>query len=80
MPTASIFATRSSAAARRSGRRAADHDGAGALRVSGGEMKGDRTTDGDTRKRDLAGDPDVIEQRIDIVGHRIEAKLTTHLL
>ena len=43
-------------------------------------MKGDRTTDGDTRKRYLAGDPDVIEQCCDIVGHRIDAKLAAHLL
>jgi hypothetical protein len=43
-------------------------------------MKRDRTADGDTRKRYLAGNPDVIEQRRDIAGHRIDAKLATHFL
>ena len=43
-------------------------------------MKRDRTTNRNTRKRDLAGDSERIEQRSDIVGHRIEAELPTHLL
>ena len=62
------------------GSRAADRDGAGALGVSGGEMQRDRTADGDTRQRHLAGDPESVEQRSDIVGHRIDAKLAAHLL
>jgi hypothetical protein len=64
---------------RDAGRRAADCDGACALRVSGGEMKRDCATDGDARKRYLAGDPESIEQRGDIVSHRINVKLTAHL-
>ena len=43
-------------------------------------MQRDRTTDGDTRKRHLAGNPESIEQRRNIAGHRIDAKLATHLL
>ena len=62
------------------GRRAADRNGAGALRISGREMQGDRTADGDPRKRDLAGDRKMIEQGCDVVGHRIEGKLAAHLL
>ena len=38
------------------GGRAADRNGAGALRIAGREVQGDRTADGDPRKRDLAGD------------------------
>ena len=43
-------------------------------------MQGDRAADGDTCKRDLAGDPKVIEQGCDVVGHRIEGELAAHLL
>ena len=74
------FEGRRAAIRRDAGSRAADRDGAGALRVSGSEMKRDRPADGDTRQRDLAGDPERIEQRRDIVGHRIDAKLAAHLL
>ena len=74
------FKGRSAAIRRDAGSRAADHDGARALGVSGSEMKCDRTADGNTRQRHLAGDPESIEQRGDIVGHRIDAKLAAHLL
>jgi hypothetical protein len=62
------------------GGRAADRNGAGALRITGREVQGDRTADGDARKRDLAGDPKMIEQGRDVVGHRIEGKFAAHLL
>ena len=62
------------------GRWTADHDGAGTLRVLGGEMKCDRAADRHARKRHLAGDSERIEQRYDVGGHGIEAKLAAHLL
>ena len=84
MPAASIRARRSSAggAALRgdAGGRAADRNGAGALRIPGREVQGDRAADGDARQRDLAGDAEMIEQGRDVVGHRIEGKLAAHLL
>ena len=43
-------------------------------------MQRDRTADGDSCKRDLAGDPELIEQGRDVVGHRIEGKFAAHLL
>ena len=43
-------------------------------------MKRDRAADGNTGQRDLASDPERIEQRSDIIGHRIDAKLAVHLL
>src|SRR5437667_141870 len=62
------------------GGRGADRNGAGALLVSGREVQGDRTPDGDPRKSDLAGDPKLVEQGCDVVGHRIEGKLAAHFL
>ena len=43
-------------------------------------MKCDRTAYGNTCQRYLAGDPESIEQRGNIVGHRIDAKLAAQLL
>ena len=43
-------------------------------------MQGNRTADRDPRQCDLAGDPELIEQGRDVVGHRIEGKLAAHLL
>ena len=84
MPAASIsgdaFERRRAAVRLDAGRGAADHNRAGAFGISGGEMQRDRTADGDTRQRHLAGDPESVEQRGDIVGHRIDAKLAAHLL
>jgi hypothetical protein len=57
------FKGRSAAIRRDAGSRAADHDGTCALRVWGSEMKCDRTADGNTHQRDLAGDPENIERR-----------------
>src|SRR6201999_2214886 len=62
------------------GRRTADHDGAGTLRVSGGEMKCDRAADRHARKRHLAGDSERIEQRGNVAGHGIEVEFAPRLL
>ena len=43
-------------------------------------MQGDRTADGDARQCDLAGDPKMIEQGCDVVGHRVEGEFAAHLL
>ena len=65
---------RGTALGRDAGGRAADRHGAGALRIPGGEMQGDRAADGDACQRDLAGDPEMIEQGCDVVGHGIEVR------
>jgi hypothetical protein len=43
-------------------------------------MQGDGAADGNARQRDLSRDGIVIQQRGDIVGHRVERKLAAHLL
>ena len=65
---------------RDAGRRTADCNRAGALGMAGGEMQGDRAADGNARQRDLSRNRVVIQQRGDIVGHRVERKLAAHLL
>ena len=84
MPAASIRARRSSAAARRSAAMpVAGLPTATALVRSlyrAAKCRAIAPPTAIARKRDLAGDPKMIEQGCDVVGHRIEGKLAAHLL